>query len=382
VRIAIVTGPFQPLSPGPAGAVEKLWLDLGREFERQGHPTTMVSKQYRVNPEAHHNQDPQRIACRGFTRSSLLAMDLVKDLVYSFRATGLLPQSDIVVTNTFWLPIILSIRKPHSARIVVSVERFPKGQMWLYWRAARLLAPSRSVADAICRQAPMVAEKVKVVPNPVDLETFRPPSGVRAQDSRVVVYAGRIHPEKGLGLLVRAFRLLSQRKTNLTLRLIGPVQVSEGGAGLQYAKRLVELGEGANIELKEPLFDRRRLCEEFHRATCFCYPSVAERGETFGVAPLEAMAAGLTPVVSALGCFRDYVIDGQTGVVFDHRARDRVERLAQALESVLFDDALRQKLRTGGIERARDFSTPRIAAMFLEDFQYLRSAGRNEKLHC
>jgi glycosyltransferase involved in cell wall biosynthesis len=192
----------------------------------------------------------------------------------------------------------------------------------------------------------------------------------------VVLYAGRIHPEKGLELLVQAVRVLAQRREHVSLRLIGPLSVAEGGAGPSYARHLRDLAGEARIELQEPIYDRRRLCGEFHRATCFCYPSVAERGESFGVAPLEAMASGLPPVVSALACFQEFVTHGETGLIFDHRASDPVERLAESLESVLFNDALRIRMKEAGTRRARDFSTPRIAEMFLEDFEQLLSRGR------
>jgi glycogen synthase len=39
---------------------------------------------------------------------------------------------------------------------------------------------------------------------------------------------------------------------------------------------------------------------------------VAETGEAFGVAPIEAMAYGCAPLVSNLACFRDFIEDGVT----------------------------------------------------------------------
>jgi glycosyltransferase involved in cell wall biosynthesis len=373
MRITIITGPFQPLPPGPAGAVEKLWLDLAHEFAVRGHRVTMLSKEEEGEPTISGGAaEVVRIGVPGFRRSRSLAVNLARDFVYSLRAAAAVPPSDIVVTNAFWAPVLLAWRRRTGMHIVVSVERMPKGQMWLYSSVSRLRAPSHAVAEAIQRQAPWLARKVKVIPNPVDLSCFRPTERTGG-DPAVVLYAGRIHPEKGLDLLVEAVNLLAHWGRAPTLRLIGPVQVSQGGAGPAYAKRLIEKARDVPVELLDPVFDRRKLCEEYHKATCFCYPSVAERGESFPVAPLEAMAAGLVPVVSALRCFGEYVTDGQTGLVFDHRAPDRVQRLAGALEAVLLNERLRARMRAAGVVRARDFSTARIADRLLEDFQLLSS---------
>ena len=84
------------------------------------------------------------------TPRSLLWLKLL-DLFYSLRALSILPESDVIVTNTFWLPILLW---QATAKIYVHVGRFPKGQMRFYGRAARLQAPSRAVAEAIESEAP------------------------------------------------------------------------------------------------------------------------------------------------------------------------------------------------------------------------------------
>jgi glycosyltransferase involved in cell wall biosynthesis len=110
------------------------------------------------------------------------------------------------------------------------------------------------------------------------------------------------------------------------------------------------------------------LAAVYHKADLFCYPSLAERGETFGVAPLEAMATGLVPVVSDLACFRDFLAAGVNGVVFDHRAPDAARRLAGALDGLLADPAARREMGTRAAERAAAYSLPRVADLYLADF--------------
>src|SRR5947207_4585948 len=77
------------------------------------------------------------------------------DLLYSMRTMSILPNADIIVTNTFWLPLLL--RGSRRGKIYVHVGRFPKGQMRFYDKAARLQAPSRAVADAIRMESPKLS---------------------------------------------------------------------------------------------------------------------------------------------------------------------------------------------------------------------------------
>ena len=109
----------------------------------------------------------------------------------------------------------------------------------------------------------------------------------------------------------------------------------------------------------------------------FCYPSVAERGETFGVAVAEAMAAGCAPVVSALDCFRELVRDGDTGLVFDHRAPDAPSRLAEAMAGLVRDSDARAAMAARAQAHARRFDYAESARALLPRLAKLAETGLN-----
>ena len=113
------------------------------------------------------------------------------------------------------------------------------------------------------------------------------------------------------------------------------------------------------------------LVRQYREASVFVYPSVAEKGETFGLAPLEAMALGCATVVSGLECFRDFLVDGETGLMFDHRVARPEEALCTQLRRLAGDDKLRARLAHGGYDTARRFTRERVAALYLEDFESL-----------
>jgi glycosyltransferase involved in cell wall biosynthesis len=113
----------------------------------------------------------------------------------------------------------------------------------------------------------------------------------------------------------------------------------------------------------------------------FVYPSLAELGESFGLAPLEAMAHGCAVMVSKLACFDDFVRDRQTGFLFDHRSKDPAQTLREKLESVIVDPPLLARVAEAGYRKSVDFSIDRVADQFLHDFSSLISqsdgAGAN-----
>ena len=99
------------------------------------------------------------------------------------------------------------------------------------------------------------------------------------------------------------------------------------------------------------------------------YPSLAEKGESFGLAPLEGMARRLPVVVSNLEVFKEYLVEGQNGVQFEHRGGQAAENLADALAKLIEDPELRQKMSKEARKTAERFSVQNVAAMYLEAFR-------------
>jgi glycosyltransferase involved in cell wall biosynthesis len=86
---------------------------------------------------------------------------------------------------------------------------------------------------------------------------------------------------------------------------------------------------------------------------------------------LEAMSAGCPALVSALGCFADYIADGMTGFVFDHRSKDPAGALANKLSEIASDPAHLACVAKQACVMAARFALPRVAEIFLGDFARL-----------
>jgi len=375
MRIIIATGPFLPLSPELGGAVEALWYGLGQEFARRGHRVTFLSSSCPSRPADETVGGVRYVRRMSFRRSPFVVLDMVPDMLYSLQMLALAPIGDVLVTNTFWLPVVATLLRRGRWKVVVNVQRMPKGQMALYAKADRLAATSNAVAEAITRECPSVAPAVRVIPNPVDTSVFRPPERPRRSGgTRTVLYAGRVHPEKGLHVLVDAFAGLSREVQGVQLVIAGPHAVAQGGGGPRYMRLLKQKAAGLQVTFAGPISDRRELARMYQEAHFFCYPSLADKGESFGVAPLEAMASGTAPVVSDLPCFRDFIEDGRTGLVFDHRGPDAVTDLRNVLQTAILTPELARDMGQRAATRAAEFSVENVADKYLSDFQELVSS--------
>jgi glycosyltransferase involved in cell wall biosynthesis len=378
MRITIVFGPFLPVPPVLGGAVEKVHLGLAEAYRHAGHEVTLISRKYKDFADNEAVDGIRHIRVPAFDRAGSLAANLALDFRYAWRVSRMLPASDVTVTNSFFLPVLLRHRT--AGKIYVHVARMPKHQMWLYSRADRLQAISRSVADEIIRQAPALAPKVRTIGYPVSDAYF--PAGAAQPRRKVILFVGRIAREKGVHLLLRAFASMRAREqpadiTGWTLRIVGPHDVTQGGDGPGYFNELAQLAAplGTACEFIGPVFDERALIKEYQSASIFVYPSVAESGEAFGLAPLEAMAAGCAVVVSDLRCFDDFVEEGANALRFNHRAAHPTDELAAKLTQLVSQPTLAGTIATKGMASAQEFRTSAIAAKMLDDFAQLAGTG-------
>ncbi len=368
MRIIILQGAFFPVPPLLGGAVEKMWFRLGQEFALAGHNVIQISRRH---PELKNLEvicGVQHIRISGYETPASMPHLKWCDLCYTLRAMPHIKgNADIIVTNTFWAPPVLSLFS--KIPIYVDVARMPKGQMRLYVGASRLRANSAAVVSAILREWPAAAPKIRMIPNPLPFNS--PALGLDiAHKSPTVLYAGRLHEEKGLMLLLKAWsRLPAKLAAEWKLQIAGSWQVAMGGSGQAFFNKLHSLIGKGHIEFTGFVQDPSDLNSLYKKASIFVYPSLAESGETFGLSALEAMAWGCVPVVSSMDCFKDFIHSDINGLVFDHRASHAIELLAECLMSLMRHDKKRKKLAAAAMQVGATHSAPAIAREFLKDFE-------------
>jgi glycosyltransferase involved in cell wall biosynthesis len=204
-------------------------------------------------------------------------------------------------------------------------------------------------------------QPIALVPNGVDIPEI---AAAHRGDARTLLFLGRVHPKKGVDLLLEAWTRLQAAHPSWTLRIVGP-----GEAG--YLRKLGGLAASLGAErvtFAGPLYGRDKN-EAYRSADLFVLPT---HSENFGMAVAEALAAGC-PVVTTRGAPWSGLVAHGAGWWVDIG----VEPLRTALEEAMVKEphALTEMGARGRAWMERQFSWERIAAQMLESYRWIREGG-------
>ncbi len=364
-KITIITGAYGCLPPYALGAIEKLWFQIGEEWKKMGYEVCYVCKK----PEGEILSSDNNVYIKGYERSNSILKDTFQyELIYSLKAMIKAPKSDITVLSIIWGPLLIPFFRKKLGLSLFNVARFPKWFYKYFNKVDKLSCVSTAVYDALLKISPNLRDKSCVVPNPIDVSIYNAKGSHIYSSTPKIIFMGRVHKEKGLHTLVKAIDEV-RKEHDVTLEIIGPTSIGKGGSGMEYVQELNSLTSGWNINWVNPIYNPKELAERMRKAHIFCYPSEAEMGETFGVAPLEAMGLGLVPIVSSLGCFSDFIRNGENGLVYDHRANNASEQLAQCIKKLIDNEYLYKKYSEAAIKISSLFSIQNIAEQYIKELE-------------
>ena len=176
------------------------------------------------------------------------------------------------------------------------------------------------------------SEKIRVIPNGVDINLFRPTVSNSNEilskyqlPEDYVLFVGRLVEQKGVQFLLKAVK-----GTNIHVAIVG------GGTLYSYLKELSKrLGISKQVHFigSVPLEDLRKI---YSKAKFCVIPSVAE-GFPCGLVGLEAMASGLPIVASRIEGIEEIVVDGYNGFLFE---KGDVKKLRLHLTKLIEDEKL------------------------------------------
>ena len=204
---------------------------------------------------------------------------------------------------------------------------------------------TRSTAAWLGAELGAVAPELLVMPNPLPV-TDQPTSDLQ---SRTIVAAGRIVPEKQFIHLVRAFEQIAADLPDWRLRILG-----DGPLRAELAAHAAKVGLAERVELPGAVPD---MAPEWARAA-IC--ALSSKTEGFPLVAQEAMSAGV-PVVS-YDCPsgpRELIEHGVSGLLVGAGSKSG---LAAALHQVAADADLRARLGAGALEASRRYDADAIAA--------------------
>lgn len=232
-------------------------------------------------------------------------------------------------------------------------------------RARTIIADSESTRQDILRLLKLDPSRVVAVPLGVSPD-FRRTDDYAALEAmrqkyhlpdQIILYVGVLEPRKNLPTLVRAFKSLVDRGVPHSLVLTGRrgwmhAELFQVVEDLGLRGRVIFLGYVPDEDL--PLL--------YNAADLFVYPSLYEG---FGLPVLEAMSCGVPVITSNVSSMPE--IAGDTGILVNPHDADA---LADAMQLVLTDRALRDKLARNEQVRARMFSWERTARETLAVYEH------------
>lgn len=230
---------------------------------------------------------------------------------------------DIPIAGTYHTDI------PQYVKSLTQDEMLEKAawsyMIWFYGQLGEIMVPSASTRAQLIEQG-LPAEKTRPLPRWVDTTVYTPTkcnprywdayglvSGVR------FLYVGRVSREKNLELLMEAFMLVSEVRSDAQLIIVG-----DGPYKSEMQMKLT----GFPV-LFTGYLEGEELQSCYASANVFVFPSTTD---TFGNVVLEAQASGLPVIVTDEGGPKELMINGETGLVVENVTR---QGLANAIKFFL-----------------------------------------------
>lgn len=216
------------------------------------------------------------------------------------------------------------------------------------------VAVSRRVATELQHYYDVPADRIRIIPNGIDIERFHPDpqagAAIRrefgiAAETKLLLFVGHEFDRKGLAHVVGALKFLP----DVTLLVVGsdnPGPHVERARAIGAADRLIFAGE------------RRDLPALYNAADAFVLPT---NYETFSLVCMEALACSVPVFATPVGGIEDYLIDGFNGHRIDFDAAD----IAAKIGAFFADPASRATMRENSRKTALDYTWTRIGDLYL-----------------
>jgi UDP-glucose:(heptosyl)LPS alpha-1,3-glucosyltransferase len=210
----------------------------------------------------------------------------------------------------------------------------------------------------LLRYFPKLREKIRIIPNGVDLVRFTPNANIREpvrrqlsvpNDSFVMTFVGHEYERKGLFVVLEALSLMDER----VVLLVAGGSEWERGRAKQFAikhsvdSRVRFLGVVKDVE------------NYLNASDCLV---LASRFEAWPLVGLEAMACGIPALITAVGSVPAFVKDGVNGFLIERDAQD----IASKVRRILDDSEMQRTLKVGSIETAQKYSWEKIAEQYID----------------
>jgi glycogen synthase len=408
MRILILTNEYPPHVYGGAGVhVEYLSQELSR-LEGQSHSVRILcfgeqrKKEGNLTVEGVSSESVPPLQESGYHK-------LLDTLVRNVSITALYRESDVLHCHTWYTHFAGSlIKELFGAPLVITTHSLEPQRPWkmeqlgsaykisewlertAYGRADGVIAVSRFMKDSVQRLYGVPAEKIRVIPNGIDSNQFRPAPNPALLSSYgidpelpFVLFVGRISRQKGIIHLVEAIRYLPPKVQ--AVLLAGMPDTEE--IGREMEKRIGEARAHSAVRIIwiPQILPKDHLISFYTHASVFACPSIYE---PFGIINLEAMACETPVVAAAVGGIPEVVVHQETGVLLPFEPVSPAnpepkdpgkfsQDLAQSISRLLLSAQTRREMGIQARRRVEQvFSWERIALQTLDFYREIKERAK------
>jgi glycosyltransferase involved in cell wall biosynthesis len=341
---------------------------------RRGHHVTVVCAGGNPMPPFLDWIDPQGVPVRmyagrweGTLRDVVFALRVAMMLIWErrnyqfvyFLMQGLHLAVGLPVARLVKKPILMKIAGSGVVPQVYSSRIGRQELRWLSRWAKTILILNEDMRQEAIDHG-ISPHKLVWMPNPVDTKEFSPATKDEQHELRttlgipetalVVLYSGRLAPEKALPTLLSAFALVLKDVPDALLVLVG-----DGAVRLALIEQAKQLGLSEETIRFTGRVDPQSVCLWLKIATVFALVSPSEG---FPCALEEAMSAGIPSVVSDIPANRQLVKNGLHGIL---TPVGDIEKIAESIVRLLQDAPLRRRMGEAAREHiAANYSTSHI----------------------
>jgi glycosyltransferase involved in cell wall biosynthesis len=229
---------------------------------------------------------------------------------------------------------------------------------YFIWKQAKqVIANSQQLKQLALKTAPQ--QDIRVIPNGVDLETFKPKWNKSFDKIKITPGWTRLEKRKGLDLLLKAVASLDDKKLEVIIPGTGPEleNLQNLAQKLKIRRQVRFLKIGQNTQE-----NRQTVAQVLANCHILCLPS---DNEGMSNAVLEGMACGLALLLTDVGGTRELLQAGENGFVVKRSVEDIAEKIKKLKQNQQLIKQQNQRLR----RRAEKFSWEIVAEQYINYYR-------------
>ncbi|MBD7973663.1 lipopolysaccharide N-acetylglucosaminyltransferase [Escherichia whittamii] len=354
-KIIFTVTPIFSIPPKGAAAVETWIYQVAKRLSIPATIACIRNDGYPTYTKVNDNCDIHYIGFSRVYKRLFQKWTRLDPVPYSQRILNTQPKnadskdSVIVIHNSMKLYKQIRGRSPQAQLVMHLHNAFELGQLD---KNAKIIVPSQFLFDFYSEKMP--AADIAIVPNGFCAESYlhdntvdlRKKFNIDANDT-VLLFAGRISPDKGCLMLMDAFNKLCKDRDNLKLVIVGDPFASKKGEKAEYQKKVLDEAKAIGAQCIMAGGQPPEQMHNYYRlADLVVVPSQVE--EAFCMVAVEAMAAGKPVLASQKGGISEFVLEGITGY---HLAEPMTSESILADIKRVLADADREQIA----ENARNF---------------------------